>query len=558
MGTPQRIQTYMEKHRLTPLFEEMMNKVLHEQPEDPYLYLIKVLYRKAGLDIPADIRLGAVRKSSPERLGRRTKSPEPSRKSNTWAASGTDDRGYNKPWLTHSKKPKPKSPDEPEHARPAVTSPKSNRVHSARPHTAQTSSSPRSQAQQTLASPRSHVKQTHSSPRTMSESLPLSFDDLLKVTPISPGRRQKQGWNADNKVAATSFDDLFEGQTKSEESKGHRRTETSKDTRTAWASSGLGDDDIFRSSNYKGPRPSRTEEDPLAGELMNCKETVKQNTNADMNSTGHVRGPKIESKKHRQELNQYLQEKDKHSDDSGYLDEQEEEDDAIELLEDADDLRREGVTNIPKSGYKLSKILRQRHEDANVKLNINLNYADIRPQYSFTDDRYNRQPNNGSPYDSDPDERPNTGMSGYQPSPGDSEDDEFESVSQVTGPRRPVWNVMDSDGETYNPKMSRTLPEPTRSRKSNSQSRKLAATVPVRFDDTPYPSRSVESADSFLQGRETWSGRTTEPQDEEVTVRGSVRSESGGWQLPRYESDTSLAEWQYEGKLKKNPPPKAY
>ncbi|CAC5393369.1 unnamed protein product [Mytilus coruscus] len=134
-----------------------------------------------------DIRLGAVRKSSPERLGRRTKSPEPSRKSNTWAASGTDDRGYDKPWLTHSKKPKPKSPDEPEHARPAVTSPKSHRVHSARPHTAQTSSSPRSQAQQTLSSPRSHVKQTHSSPRTMSESLPLSFDDLLKVTPISPG-----------------------------------------------------------------------------------------------------------------------------------------------------------------------------------------------------------------------------------------------------------------------------------------------------------------------------------------------------------------------------------
>ena len=25
-------------------------------------------------------------------------------------------------------------------------------------------------------------------------------------------------------------------------------------------------------------------------------------------------------------------------------------------------------------------------------------------------------------------------MSGYQPSPGDSDDDEFESVSQVTGP----------------------------------------------------------------------------------------------------------------------------
>ena len=491
MGTPQRIQTYMEKHKLTPLFEELMNKVLHEQPDDPYVYLIKVLYKKSGLEIPADIRLGAVRKSSPERIGRRTKSPEPGRKSANWASTSADDRSYERPWLTHSKKPKPRSPDEPEFTK--------------------------------------------------------------------AGRRQKQTWNADNKVAATSFDDLFESQTKSEEAKVHRKTEATKDVRSAWGSLGNKDDDVFRSSNYRGPQPHREEEDPLAGELMNCKySTGEVNKDNDMNSTARVRGPKVESQKHRHELCQYLQEKDKHSDDSGYLEEQDEPDDAIELLEDADDLRREGVRNIPKSGYKLSKIMRQRHEEANVKLNINL-YTGVQPQYSFTEDKYNSIQTNGSPFDSDQDDRPGTGMSGYQPSPGDSDDDEFESVSQVTGPRKPVWNVTDSDGESYNPKLSRTLPEPSRSRKynnSNSQSRKLAATVPVRFDDTPYPTRSMESADSFLQGRETWSGSTTDRQ--EPTVQGSVRSESGGWQLPRYESDTSLAEWQYEGKLKKQQPPRAY
>jgi len=38
---------------------------------------------------------------------------------------------------------------------------------------------------------------------------------------------------------------------------------------------------------------------------------------------------------------------------------------------------------------------------------------------------------------------------------------------------------------------------------------------------------------------------------QEPSVQESVKSESGGWQLPRYESDTSWSEWQYEGTLKK-------
>ena len=44
------------------------------------------------------------------------------------------------------------------------------------------------------------------------------------------------------------------------------------------------DDDVFRCSNYRGPRPHREEEDPLAGELMNCKySTGEVNKDSDMN-----------------------------------------------------------------------------------------------------------------------------------------------------------------------------------------------------------------------------------------------------------------------------------
>ena len=34
------------------IFQELMNKVLHDQPDDPLVYLIRMLYRKAALPVP--------------------------------------------------------------------------------------------------------------------------------------------------------------------------------------------------------------------------------------------------------------------------------------------------------------------------------------------------------------------------------------------------------------------------------------------------------------------------------------------------------------------------
>lgn len=63
------------------------------------------------------------------------------------------------------------------------------------------------------------------------------------------------------------------------------------------------------------------------------------------------------AQKHRHELEKLLLESEKRSIDSGILEEQDDiQDDAIELLEDAEDLHREGVTEIPKTGFKLSRV----------------------------------------------------------------------------------------------------------------------------------------------------------------------------------------------------------
>lgn len=49
-------------------------------------------------------------------------------------------------------------------------------------------------------------------------------------------------------------------------------------------------------------------------------------------SSGHVRGRRVDAKKHRQMLEEYIKESDQKSGDSGCDDGLEEEDDAIELL----------------------------------------------------------------------------------------------------------------------------------------------------------------------------------------------------------------------------------
>ncbi|XP_060066581.1 uncharacterized protein C8orf34 homolog isoform X2 [Ylistrum balloti] len=494
MGTPQKMQHYMERHRLSSLFEDLMNKVLHDQPEKPLIYMIKVLYKKAGMDIPTDLKLAGVRRSSPERIMQRSKSPEMTRKAATqaWTSKSVDvsNRGYEKPWQTHSKKPKAKEVDHEE--------------------------------------------------------------------PTKPGRKQKPpGWNADNKVGFSSFDEMFEDTPgKSGSSKQKKKTDPfAGDIGKAWASTGLDDDNVqYQSNKYKGPRTNRKDDDdPLAGEIMNEKKQNITEETVKIANTSRVRGRHVDAKSHRKELEQMITEESK--DDSGYgeVEMDNEQDDAIELLEDGEELRKEGARNISKTGYKLSRIMRERQQEANVKLNINL-YTGPQPTDSFVADTL-YEDNQERYYESD-DDRPPTGLSGYRDSPGDSDvDDEFESVSQVTGPRRPVWNVMDSDGESFIPKASKTLPEPSRSRSSKTD--RFASSVPSKA----YASQSMESADSFLQAGKTWTpGRETERKDGPDSIVGdSLKSDRGGWSLPKYESDASILDWSTTGKsVDRGKHPKAY
>ncbi|XP_025088900.1 uncharacterized protein LOC112560999 isoform X3 [Pomacea canaliculata] len=223
---------------------------------------------------------------------------------------------------------------------------------------------------------------------------------------------------------------------------------------------------------------------------------------------------------------------------------------AIELLENAEDLEREGVKNIPKSGYKLSKILRARLNEPLVKLNIKFD-PHTAVEYSKA---LNKIMMKG--YESD---QENTSPGGQN----DSEDEEFESVSQVTGPRQPVWQVPESDGDSSSPNGVR----PQQRHEKHRHNRRLASSVPGRFHGIPLNTVTSDVRDFRSRGNQTWApghhrgdlGSLTDAaqdlsSEQEVEAEGSSSARSGGWVLPEDSDAASIHDWNQRVKGKKRDP----
>ncbi|XP_050400707.1 uncharacterized protein C8orf34 homolog isoform X2 [Patella vulgata] len=491
MASQHKIQAYMDKHRLEALFEDLMNKVLRDMPEDPNIYLLRCLYKKSGLDIPQEVRFGGMKRSSTDFA--RSRTPERSRRFQTSASADEGlNRAYDKPW-------------------------------------------------QTSPSPNRRTKpKTEEFKADMLVKLDVRPDltSCLKITPCVlhvDGRRSPTKhveWNTDNKVKSTSFDDIWEDQSqpRKEIPIATKKRDQSPAKRTAWASNEFGNEktNIYSSNNYTGPRRRTrqltTEEDLLAEELRPVASSNEEETDSRVASS-RVKGPRMDAEKHREELAKMVRGSDK-SNDSGYEDKSvSDEDDALELLEDAEELLKEGARHVSQDGYKLSRVSRQRTVEPKVKLNINPMVVTRGKSPGFNID------------DSDTEVRQQTGMKTVLDS-----DDEFESVSQVTGPREPVWNfrdTTDSDVETYG--------HPVRGRHSDRRSytsthkdkkTSMAATLPLRS--------SSQTVSDVLHrgGGETWSP-------------GMNEERTGGWNVPD-DSDASLTEFTQSSRSRPSRDPRAY
>ncbi|RUS87757.1 hypothetical protein EGW08_004503 [Elysia chlorotica] len=471
MSSQAKINAYMERHRIGPLFEDLMNKTLRDMPEEPLVYLLRTIYKKAGIEIPQTIRYGGLRKSTHEL----TKSVSPERPSRS--ADVTGSRDYEKPWATSpTRRTKPKKSEE--------------------------------------------------------------------------GSKSKPDWNSDNKTKhLSSFDELWEGggagagpakkDRAVSSSAGVRKSKAGLSSSiNAWASVGLEDNDEQYTSpphrQQKFVSTRMTEEELLASEVLvsSRKSQDQKQLRSGPEDSGtascSARERKGEIKKHRQHLGEILTQTRETSNDSGVgsdlssaMDD-DDDNDAIELLENADDLRREGVVNIPRTGYKLSRNLRHRENEPRVKLNINVNPEQFDSWQGMAREVDSLETPRSSPEQVD-----------------FEEEDEFESVSQVTGPRQPVWKVPGSDGDNK-PGTSIPLRPPVADETPSQHHRR---TTNKSAHPAPSRERSVEDAEELSASAKPWSEGANqvsfdESPDEPLSSRSlNSAATSGGWNIP---DDTEL------------------
>ncbi|XP_078664443.1 uncharacterized protein C8orf34 homolog isoform X4 [Branchiostoma floridae x Branchiostoma belcheri] len=384
-----KVQSYLEKHKISALFEEMMSKLIQEQPDEPLPYLSRMLDRKWE-------KIRPKRENSPARM-RTAPSPSALRKSMpagaaTWAGNSegavAKEREYDRPWLTNAKRSRSKG--------------------------------------------RSGVEGQDN---------------------IRPEKKDKPTWNPNTqKVPTGDFDELFKL------TKGTKGMKGSKSVDFAMLQDQLGKDldESLRHSQpiyYGQPRDqSLREEDSLSSELkapMSSRAGEEESSTVDLEL--RTVKPHQHSLQHKRQLEAIVKQKETASD-SG-LEEPEEDDEeyeeGLELLENADDLAKEGVTNVVQSGHKISSSLRRPPTpEPQVKVTIcgrcaSTGVAENSERLMTGDNSTSVVPNGQTP-DSDSEV---SGRGTPKVAFPALTDDEFESVSQVEGPRAPVWYAEESETE---------------------------------------------------------------------------------------------------------------
>ncbi|XP_078585096.1 uncharacterized protein C8orf34 homolog isoform X2 [Branchiostoma floridae x Branchiostoma japonicum] len=480
-----KVQAYLDKHKISALFEEMMSKLIQEQPEEPLPYLSRMIDRKWE-----KIRPKRSRENSPARM-RTAPSPSALRKSMpagaaTWAGNSegavAKDREYDRPWLTNAKRSRSKG--------------------------------------------RSGVE---------------GHDN------IRPEKKDKATWNPNTqKVPTGDFDELFKL------TKGSKGMKGSKSVDFAMLQAQLGKDvdESLRHSQpiyYGQPRDQALrEEDSLSSELkapMSSRSGEEESSSVDLEL--RTVKPHQHSLQHKRQLEAIVKQKETASD-SGLEepeDDDEEYEEGLELLENADDLEKEGVTNVVQSGHKISSSLRRPPTpEPQVKVTICGRCARLLSEDTSV------VPNGETP-DSDSEvSGRGTPKAAFPPL---LTDDEFESVSQVEGPRAPVWYAEESETEvsrkgahmlTKDPRPVKGRPmfspephqkplalpaPPSSGEKQTRPTSTSALTVTLKDDLSDFGDRKTKSTRAFALPKD-------DSEDENGTVKSATALSLGGrsWHAP--------------------------
>ncbi|XP_005517163.1 PREDICTED: uncharacterized protein C8orf34 homolog [Pseudopodoces humilis] len=314
-----RIQAYLEKNKIGPLFEELMTKLITETPDQPIPFLIDHLQSKQGnrgqlqRTLSGSAALWAESETSENKGARR------------------DFRSYDKPWQVNAKKPKKSKSD--------------LAVSNISPPSPESKSLPRS-----IEHPKWDWK-------TKPEN--HDFDELNHILQES----KKLGKALENLSRSIAISD-----------------ELDKDT--------AGFNTPLLRPRVIGEWIGREENDadPLAAEMLQPPIPRNKNEQWDSEDSSSPGGslkmePKTKGLKHQQQqhkkllaamLSQDSFDSAQSTAPSVTEEDIDNEDDAMELLEDLDDLRMEGVTSVVSSGSKFNQTRSAHTAEPQAKVTLNI------------------------------------------------------------------------------------------------------------------------------------------------------------------------------------------
>ncbi|XP_053873042.1 uncharacterized protein C8orf34 homolog isoform X1 [Malaclemys terrapin pileata] len=381
-----RIQAYLEKNRIGPLFEELMTKLITETPDQPIPFLIDHLQSKQGnrsqlqRTLSGSAALWAESETSENKGTRR------------------DCRSYDKPWQVNAKKPKKSKSD-----------------------LAVSNISPPSPESKSLPRSIEHPKWDW---RRKPES--QEFDELNHILQES----KKLGKALENLSRSIAISDERE-----KDATGFNTPLLRPRVIGEWVGREENDADPLAAEMLQPPVPRSKNE-------QWDSEDSSSSPGGSLKMEPKTKGLKQQQQQHKKLLAAMLSQDSFDSVQSTAPSVTEEdidnEDDAMELLEDLDDLRMEGVTSVMTSGSKFNQTRSTHPAEPQAKVTLNIcarcarlqgdNLAETAEDVSLVS-----QTTEQAASDS------NASVPGVETLMEDA--DEFESASQITGPHQPVWDL---------------------------------------------------------------------------------------------------------------------
>ncbi|XP_043824337.1 uncharacterized protein C8orf34 homolog isoform X2 [Dromiciops gliroides] len=378
-----RIQAYLEKNKIGPLFEELMTRLITETPDQPIPFLIDHLQSKQGhrsqlqRTLSGSAALWAESETSEHKGARR------------------DFRSYDKPWQVNAKKPKKSKSD--------------LAVSNISPPSPESKSLPRS------------VEHPKWNWRIRPES--HDFDELNHILQES----KKLGKALENLSRSIAISD-----------------ELDKDT--------MAFNSTLLRPRVIGEWVGREENDadPLAAEMLQppIPRSKNEQWGSEDSPAGSLKmepkskGLKQQQQQHKKLLAAMLSQdsfESIHSPTPSVTEEDiDNEDDAMELLEDLDDLRMEGVTTLMPSGSKFNPTRTAHLPEPQAKVTLNICSRCARLQGdNLAEGTEEVSQLLHTPEEAVPDSVETDSLCATEA----MEDDEFESASQIIGPCPPVWDL---------------------------------------------------------------------------------------------------------------------